>query len=115
MKRKTKTGPASGAILLGEAYETLSDYTWLVHNWGGIELNVVAGPFSSDKETVTGMINFLRHDAGRGSDGDTLHTLSFGKEGPELSDFSGEFMDTARKVARGDGTKIDKRYLGLEK
>lgn len=106
-KTKVRVGPAGRAILMAEAYNTLSDRgRWLIHN-SGVELDVVGGPYENQADFADALIEKLA-DAG---DEDTFHIMTFSPSGPEFSEFSGRFMDAARAIAfaeKGDDLKEEK-------
>ncbi|MEK7232297.1 MAG: hypothetical protein AAB268_00655 [Elusimicrobiota bacterium] len=69
---------------------------WLVHNTG-VELSVIGGPYRNQKQFMAGLTAFLRSE--NFNEDDTIHILTFNPKGPEFSEFSGWFMESAKQLA----------------
>jgi hypothetical protein len=113
-KSRPRLGPFSSALLVDEAYSTLSGRgRWLLH-YQGCELAEVGGPYSTQKEFGDALVAYLK--GGDYALDDTMHILSVDKDsGPYTTDFSNRFMEAARFLAGlandWDGTKAQAKAL----
>lgn len=91
------------------AAKRLAKFRWIAAVEDGIEPEAVYGPYATQEEFVAGLVEALEIHHG---EGDMFFILSFDKGTPEMTSFSGGFIDAARRQANNDEmTEEDRQTL----
>ena len=75
---------------------------YLIHNVDSLSLEVVAGPFATERKREEVLIELVSRTSGLQTHGmDTVHALDIKAEKPAIADYVGGYMENIRWVANG--------------
>jgi hypothetical protein len=86
----------------------LKKQLYLIHNVDSLSLEIVGGPFATEREREEALIELVSVTSGLKTHGtDTVHALDIKGGKPAIADYVGGYMENIRWIA--DGCKEDEK------